>query len=67
MFKINYSFIIIKITFPIQKKSEKVHKEQMFYCPTYGFIYDDSNNYVYMYLVSYGEVSVRMTATWSNV
>lgn len=27
----------------------------MFFCPTYGFICDDCNNYVYMYLVSYGE------------
>lgn len=37
----------------MQNKSEKVHEGQMFYCPTYGFICDDRNNYVY--LVSYGE------------
>lgn len=37
----------------MQNKSEKVHEGQVFFCPTYGFICDDRNNYVY--LVSYGE------------
>lgn len=42
-------------------------KEKMFYCLMYGFICDDSNNYVYMYFVFYGEVSVRMIVIWLNV